>query len=55
MREQFLSPVNLIAPLEGLGLAVLIIFSYFVLKESISKTQIGGIVFILTGIIIITI
>ena len=31
------APINIIAPLEGLGLVVLIIFSYFVLKEKISK------------------
>ena len=50
----FFAPVNIIAPLEGLGLVVLILFSYFVLKEDISKIQIGGIILILTGTIIIT-
>lgn len=50
----FYAPVNLIAPLEGLGLVVLILFSYFVLKEDISKFQIIGITMILLGTAFIT-
>ncbi|MFX0022065.1 MAG: EamA family transporter [Candidatus Hermodarchaeota archaeon] len=48
------APVNLIAPLESLGLIVLIIFSYFILKEEISKKQIVGIILILIGTIFMT-
>ncbi len=48
------APVNLIAPLESLGLVVLILFSYFVLKEKISKIQIVGIIFILIGTVFVT-
>lgn len=46
--------VNLIAPLEGLGLILLVIFSYFVLKEEILKIQIYGIILILIGTVFIT-
>ena len=49
------APVNLIAPLESLGLVVLILFSYFVLKEGISNLQIVGIILILIGTVLITI
>jgi drug/metabolite transporter (DMT)-like permease len=48
------APVNLIAALEGIGLVVLIIFSYFVLKEKISNKQIIGIILILIGTVFIT-
>ncbi len=48
------APVNLIAPLEGLGLIILVIFSYFVLKEEISRLQIYGIILILIGTVFIT-
>jgi uncharacterized membrane protein len=48
------APVNVIAPLEGLGLIVLIIFSYFVLNEDITKVEILGIVLIVTGVILVT-
>jgi uncharacterized membrane protein len=48
------APVNVIAPLEGLGLVVLIIFSYFVLNEDITKLEIFGIVLIITGVILVT-
>jgi len=50
----FFAPINLIAPIEGLGLIVLIIFSFFYLKESINKLQIIGITLIITGTVIIT-
>ncbi|MFO7795396.1 MAG: DMT family transporter [Promethearchaeati archaeon] len=48
------APINIIAPLDGFGLIVFIIFSYFVLKEEISKVEILGIVFIITGVVLIT-
>jgi uncharacterized membrane protein len=51
----FFAPASLIAPLEGLGLVILILFSYSVLKEEISRVQMAGIVSILIGIILITI
>jgi transporter family protein len=48
------APVNIIAALEGLGLVVLVLFSYFVLKEEISNIQIIGIILILLGTVFIT-
>ncbi|TFG16996.1 MAG: DMT family transporter [Promethearchaeota archaeon] len=48
------APINLIAPIEGLGLIVLVFFSYYVLKEPISKNQIFAVVLILSGIVLIT-
>ena len=48
------APINLIAPIEGLGLIILVIFSYYVLKEPISKYQIFAIVLIISGTILIT-
>ena len=48
------APINLIAPIEGLGLVILILFSYYILKESISKSQIFGIIMIIGGTIQIT-
>lgn len=48
------APINLIAPLEGMGLIVLLIFSYFVLKEAITKIELGGVGFIIAGIVFIT-
>jgi uncharacterized membrane protein len=44
------APVNVIAPLEGVGLVVLVVFSYFALKEDISKQEISGIFCIIAGI-----
>lgn len=49
----FHTPMNLIAPLEGVGLVSLLFFSFFVLKESISKTEILSVVLIITGTILI--
>ena len=43
------APVNVIAPLEGLGLIVLAVFSYFALKEKISRTESIGIFLIVAG------
>ncbi|MHA2307983.1 MAG: hypothetical protein ACXABJ_01775, partial [Candidatus Heimdallarchaeaceae archaeon] len=51
----FHTPMNLIAPLEGIGLVSLLLFSFFVLKESISKTEILSIVLILVGTVLINI
>ena len=51
----FHTPMNLIAPLEGIGLVSLLLFSFFVLKESISKTEILSVVLIITGTILINV
>ncbi|MCG3220002.1 MAG: hypothetical protein H7641_01360 [Candidatus Heimdallarchaeota archaeon] len=51
----FHTPMNLIAPLEGIGLVTLLLFSFFVLKESISKTEVLSIVLILAGTVLINI
>jgi uncharacterized membrane protein len=48
------APINIIAPLEGVGLIVLILFSYFILNEDILKTEILGIILIISGIILVT-
>lgn len=50
----FLAPINLIAPIEAIGLIVLVIFSFYILKEDISKLQIIGIGLIIIGTILIT-
>jgi len=50
----FFAPINLIAPIEALGLIVLAFFSYFILKEEISKLQIIGIALIIVGTVLIT-
>ena len=42
----FQTPMNLIAPLEGIGLISLIMFSYFVLKESLKMFDFFGIILI---------
>jgi len=43
------APVNVIAPLEGLGLIVLVLFSYFALKEKITTMEIAGIACVVIG------
>ncbi|MFX0102210.1 MAG: DMT family transporter [Candidatus Hodarchaeota archaeon] len=48
------APINIIAPLGALGLIVLLIFSHRVLKESITKMEIIGVVLILIGLVVIT-
>lgn len=48
------APINIIAPLEGIGLIVLIVFSFYVLKERITKVQIYGIISIILGTILVT-
>ncbi len=51
----FHTPMNLIAPLEGIGLITLLVFSFFVLKESISKEEIAAVILIITGTILINV
>ena len=51
----FHTPMNLIAPLEGVGLISLLFFSYFTLKESISKTEIFSVILIIVGTILINV
>jgi uncharacterized membrane protein len=51
----FHTPMNLIAPLEGLGLITLLIFSFFTLKEKISILEGVGIFFIVLGTVLINI
>lgn len=48
------APINIIAPLEAYGLIVFVFFSYFVLKEKISKIEICGIIGIIIGVVMIT-
>lgn len=48
------APVNIIAPLEGYGLIIFILFSYFVLKEEISIMEVLGIIGIIIGVVLIT-
>ncbi|MFX0072861.1 MAG: DMT family transporter [Candidatus Hermodarchaeota archaeon] len=43
------APINLIAPLEGIGLIVLVVFSFYILKEEISKLELFGILIIIIG------
>ncbi len=49
------TPMNLIAPLEGIGLITLLIFSSIVLKEKISKIEVVAIVLIIVGTVLINI
>lgn len=51
----FDTPINLIAPLEGFGLIVLLVFSYFILKEKITELEIIGASFVIVGIILINV
>jgi uncharacterized membrane protein len=48
------APVHLIAPLEGFGLIVLVLFSRTVLKEELSLSGILGIAGIITGTLLVT-
>ena len=48
------APINIIAPLDAFGLIILMLFSYFVLKEGVKRIEIFGIVFISLGTILIT-
>ena len=47
------APISLLAPLMGVGLVILVIFSYFYLKEPIAIKEIIGIVIIIIGMIIL--
>ncbi len=49
------APINIIAPLDAFGLIILIIFSYYILKEKIIKIEIVGILLISLGTIMITV
>ena len=48
------APINIIAPLEGVGLITLIVFSFYVLKEKITQKEIIGIILIIIGTVLIT-
>jgi len=48
------APINLIAPLEGIGLIILLIFSYKVLKENITRIEVIGVILIIVGTAFIT-
>jgi len=50
----FFAPINIIAPLEGIGLIFLLLFSHYILKEQITQIEIGGIFFIIGGTILVT-
>jgi drug/metabolite transporter (DMT)-like permease len=50
----FSVPINIIAPLGGVGLIVMLIFSYYGLHEKVYKIQIFGIIFIGIGISLLT-
>ena len=43
------APISVIAPIEGLGLIILCIFSYFVLEEPIDRMKSYGIILIIIG------
>lgn len=47
------APISIITPLMSFGLISLLLFSYFYLKEPIHKVEIGGIVAIIIGIVIL--
>ena len=49
------TPMNMIAPLEGIGLITLLIFSFFVLKEKISIIEAIAVILIITGTILINV
>ncbi|MHA1266266.1 MAG: DMT family transporter [Candidatus Helarchaeota archaeon] len=44
------APISVIAPFEGLGLLILCIFSYFILREPIDQMKAIGIIAIITGL-----
>ncbi len=51
----FHTPMNLIAPLEGIGMISLFVFSFIVLKEPFSKYEILGSVIIIAGTVLINV
>ncbi|MFW9924059.1 MAG: DMT family transporter [Candidatus Thorarchaeota archaeon] len=48
-----LAPISVITPLMSVGMVTLVIFSYFYLKEKISRIEIIGIIAIIIGIVIL--
>ncbi len=46
------APISIIAPIEGLGLIILCLFSYFVLKEPIDRIKSVGIALIVVGLVL---
>lgn len=46
------APISAIAPFEGLGLIILCLFSYFILKEPINRLKSSGITLIVIGLIL---
>jgi uncharacterized membrane protein len=46
------APISVIAPFEGLGLIILCLFSYFILKEPIDRMKSYGITLIVVGLIL---
>ena len=51
----FHTPMNLIAPLEGIGLTTLLLYSIFFLKEKITKLELVGIFLIVLGTVLINV
>ena len=51
----FHTPMNLIAPLEGIGLVTLLLFSTFVLKEKITLLELIGVYLIVLGTVLINV
>ncbi len=49
------APIKMIAPLEGFGLIVLLVFSRFFLKEKITALEITGTAAVIAGIILIAV
>lgn len=46
-------PLSIVAPMQGVGLTVLLIFSFFYLKEKITIWEVIGIITIIVGIVIL--
>ncbi len=46
------APISVIAPFEGLGLIILCLFSYFILKEPMDRMKFIGIILIVLGLIL---
>ena len=44
-------PLSIVSPMQGVGLVVLLLFSFFYLKEKITRWEVLGIVTIITGIV----
>ena len=47
------APISMITPLMSVGMVALVLFSYFYLKEPISKVEIIGIILIIAGIVVL--